>query len=198
MKSPYQGLPLEKWKAKTQELIDAHPLKRKELVEAAFSTWESIFRSRIGPSGFRIGKDLFPKPQIMGFFLHELLPLELATRHPRLWRGDKASDEKDLVYIPDPAKFSVEIKTSSSLKCIFGNRSYAQVPTEGKKLKSGYYLALNFEKFSAFNRKPKLLLVRFGWLDHSDWVGQHAESGQQCRLPPPVEQSKLITLNSGE
>ncbi|MFN9402025.1 MAG: ScaI family restriction endonuclease, partial [Dolichospermum sp.] len=43
--------------------------------------------------------------------------------------------------------FSIEIKTSSSPRNIFGNRSYAQKSTTGKtkKSKSGYYLVINFE-----------------------------------------------------
>ena len=131
----------------------------------------------------------------MGFFLHELIPLELAYRYPDLWRRDKASDEKDLVYLPDK-RYSIEIKTSSSKNRIYGNRSYAQKSEDPKKSKSGYYLALNFEKFTPKNRGNdlRLRLVRFGWLDHVDWQGQAAATGQQARLSREVEENKLLTL----
>jgi hypothetical protein len=87
--------------------------------------------------------DLFPRPQIMAYFLHELIPLEFSDRYPGIWRREETSDEKDLVYIPDQW-FSVEIKTSSSNGRIFGNRSYTQETQTIKKSKSGYYLAVNF------------------------------------------------------
>jgi hypothetical protein len=130
----------------------------------------------------------------MGFFLHELIALELEFRFAGLWRRDQASDEKDLVYIPDDA-FSIEIKTSSSGKNIYGNRSYAQLATKSKKNKSGYYLAINFEKFTTQSTpRPQISLVRFGWLDHDDWIGQTSATGQQARLSPAVERNKLIVL----
>jgi hypothetical protein len=129
----------------------------------------------------------------MGFLLHELIPLEFAARYPEKWRGEKACGEKDLVYIPNP-RYSIEIKTSSDPRHIYGNRSYAQKPSASKKGKTGYYLAINFEKFTKTLKRPRILLIRFGWLDHSDWMGQKAESGQQARLNAFIEQSKLIML----
>jgi hypothetical protein len=191
---PYSGLPRDKWAARTKKLISAHPLDRKELVEVVLLAWDAIFESKIGPHGFKIGTHMFPKPQIMGFFLHELIPLEFAARYPDKWRSEEQAGDKDLVYIPD-AKFSVEIKTSSHKSQIFGNRSYAQQPTDAKKSKSGYYLAINFETFDKRKRaRPKIVRVRFGWLDHTDWIGQTAATGQQAHLAPGCEDCKLITL----
>ncbi len=110
------------------------------MVEVVLQSWNDIFDSKLGPKGFQIGKHIFPKPQIMGFLLHELIPLEFSARYPRLWRGEQTASDKDLVYIPDP-QYSVEIKTSSDSKNIYGNRSYAQESdSAGKKSKSGYYL----------------------------------------------------------
>ena len=193
--SRYTGLPDTEWAAITQQLIDEHPLDATELVEIVLKSWEAIFHSKIGASGFLIGKHIYPKPQIMGFLLHELIPLEYAVRYPNLWRGEKTSQDKDLEYIPD-SKFSVEIKTSSSGAQIFGNRSYAQ-ESEGndKKSKSGYYLTVNFEKFSGASL-PKVRLIRFGWLDHTDWIGQKSATGQQARLSPATELYKLARLYS--
>ena len=194
--SPYDGLRENQWLEKTEELVAAHPLDRGQIVDVVLSAWNSIFSLKVNPRGFRIGVELRPKPQIMGFFLHELIPLELSARAPKNWRGDKTASEKDLVYIPNDA-FSVEIKTSSNKSRIFGNRSYAQKSSADKKAKSGYYLAVNFESFeSAGRRRPEILLVRFGWIDSRDWIGQAAATGQQARLPSSVETSKLLTLYS--
>lgn len=192
MNSPYLGLSVDKWVSVTQEIVDTHPLSTEEIVDAVLASWQSIFDSRLGTKGFQIGKDIFPKPQIMGFLLHELIPLELAAKHPNNWRGDTNATDKDLVYIPDDS-FSVEVKTSSDPNHIFGNRSYAQGTSKGKKGKSGYYLAVNFEKFYGA-KKPSIRLIRFGWIDSSDWIGQKAATGQQSRLPSDVENYKLLQL----
>lgn len=99
----------------------------------------------IGRGKTLIGVHVFPRPQIMGMFLHELIPLEFAERYPDIWRREQSVDEMDLVYIPDipDTEQSVEIKTSSSASRIFGNRSYAQSGKLLKKAKSGYYLTVN-------------------------------------------------------
>jgi hypothetical protein len=85
-------------------------------------------------------------------------------------------------------------QTSSNPSHIFGNRSYAQETTTQKKGKTGYYLAVNFQKFSAIVQRPNILLVRFGWLDSGDWIGQKAATGQQSRLPPEVDSFKLLEI----
>lgn len=195
MNSPYFQVPVSEWEKKTLELIQEHPLNPNEIYEVVLDVWDDIFKSGIGRKPFKIGTDLFPRPQIMGFFLHELIPLEFSYRYPGFWRREETTDEKDLVYIPDP-KYSIEIKTSSSVGRIFGNRSYAHEGLIAKKSKSGFYLAVNFEKFSLKqqNIKPTISLVRFGWLDHEDWIGQTSSTGQQARLSTNVEQYKLLKL----
>jgi len=87
----------------------------------------------------------------------------------------------------------LELKTSSQ-KSIFGNRSYAK--SETGKSKSGYCLAINFEKISCEN--PRILRIQFGWLDHSDWVGQRSETGQQAALTKEAKENKLITLYAAD
>lgn len=192
MASPYDGVADTERLRVTRRLVRRHPLGTEELAQIVLAAWASIFELRIGKR-FAIGKDIFPKPQIMGFFLHELIPLEIAALHPNEWRGDESGADKDIVYIPDD-QFSIEVKTSSNPSHIFGNRSYAQGVTKGKKAKSGYYLTVNFEKFSKTNKRPQVLLVRFGWLDSTDWVGQAAATGQQSHLPAKVDAGKLITI----
>lgn len=193
MDSPYSGFQSSQWLDRTRTLIQEFPLEKEELVEIVLLVWESILKTKIGVKEFRIGKDIFPKPQIMGFFLHELIPLELASRYPNQWRGEKTAIDKDIVYIPNDY-YSIEIKTSSNPTKIFGNRSYAQSSQIQKKSKSGYYLAANFEKFDG-EKNPKIRLIRFGWLDAEDWMGQKAASGQQARLSSEVESSKLMKLH---
>jgi hypothetical protein len=192
--SPYNNVAETKWLSKTKQLVQVHPLKATELVNVVLQSWNGIFESKLGPNGFQIGKHIFPKPQIMGFLLHELIPLEFAARYPKLWRGEQSSSDKDLVYIPN-AKYSVEIKTSSDRKNIYGNRSYAQESESiGKKAKSGYYLQVNFGKFSKATPKPEILLIKFGWIDHTDWIGQAASTGQQARLASATANNKLLTI----
>ncbi|MGK7905294.1 MAG: ScaI family restriction endonuclease [Hormoscilla sp.] len=198
MVSPYEGIPVEKWSAKTRELIEQHPLNPEEIYKLIIRIWDEIFESNITSACYRIGVDLFPRPQIMGLFLHELIPLEFARRYPGIWRGQENEEEKDIVYIPNQ-KFSLELKTSSSKRSTYGNRSYAQKSTtsgKGKKDKSGYYLVVNFEKFDKQKKsqRPAITLVRFGWIDWSDWQGQVAATGQQARLSLDVERYKLLEL----
>ncbi len=194
MASPYDGKAVTEWARVTRRLVRGHPLQTDEIVDVVLAAWESIFGFKIGAK-FEIGRDIFPKPQIIGFFLHELIPLEFTALHPDEWRGEEVGSDKDIVYIPDD-KYSIEVKTSSNPRHIFGNRSYAQGSTQGKKSKSGYYLAVNFEKFSKTSKKPRILLIRFGWLDSSDWRGQVAATGQQASLTKEAEGEKLITIYS--
>src|SRR5713101_281502 len=121
---PYDNLHSNDWRAKTEELISLHPLNPQEIVEITLKAWENIFESSV--SGFHIGIDIFPNPQMMGFFIQELISLEFARRYPDAWRGEKDAKDKDLVYLPNP-DFSIEIKTSSNPNHIYGNRSYGQV-----------------------------------------------------------------------
>ena len=193
MTSPYIGVHSEKWAEKTDELIASYPLGMDELVDVVHASWKGVFASKIGIKGFRIGKHIFPKPQIIAFFLHELIPLELTSRYPGVWRGEESATDKDVVYIPD-SSFSMEIKTSSHSTQIFGNRSFAQQGTRGKKSKSGFYLAVNFDKSIKSADAARLRRIRFGWLDHADWQGQTAATGQQARLSTEVERGKLRLL----
>ena len=194
MSSPYRRLRQSQWQTKTQELVAAHPLDTSEIVDVVLQCWGAIFRTKIGGKA-QIGVHVFPRPQVMGAFLHELIPLEFGDRYPGIWRREEASDEHDMVYIPDRSK-SVEIKTSSSAGKVFGNRSYAQPAESGKKTKSGFYLTINFAKFSDSRDKPKITKVHFGWLDEHDWIAQKAQTGQQSRLGNHIYGSKLLPIYS--
>lgn len=187
--SPYFRLAPADWENRTRELLTEQPLDGPTLVSAVLDAWESIFTSSLG--GFTIGRDIFPTPQIMGFLLHELVPLRLASANPD-WRRDRSSSEKDLVYLPKE-RYSIEIKTSSDATSIFGNRIFGlDNPAKRKKAKDGYYAAINFHKWD--HRRPEISRIRYGWLDATDWVAQKAESGQQSSLPAAVYNSQLLTV----
>src|ERR1700686_2540816 len=156
------------------------------------ASWRDLHESVLGRK-LRIGRDIFPNPQIIGFLLHELIPLELSCRHPGQWRREKGRTEKDLVYIPNP-KYSIEIKTSSHRTSIFGNRSYAQLSATGKlssKARSGYFLTVNFRVAKTEGEEGKITRIRFGWLDPTDWIGQSAQTGQQAHLTTDADRKKL-------
>lgn len=193
MNSPYRNVKSSKWVEVTRQLVKKHPLSIKEIKEITLESWKEIFRSRIGKKPYRIGKEITPKPQIMGFLLHELIALAIEKKYPNKWRREKYTKDKDIIYVPNDI-FSIEIKTSSNPTSIFGNRSYAQKSKSNKKKKSGFYLAVNFEKFQDSINTPRILKIRFGWLDHEDWIGQKAATGQQARLSKENEEKKLLEL----
>jgi hypothetical protein len=193
MTSPYKQDDTSKWQKITDSLVNTHPLDRKEIVSVVLKSWDDIFNSKIG--SFFIGKEIFPTPQIMSFLLHELVAHYLSLKYKSIYRIGIAKEEKDIHHIKDQT-LSVEIKGSSHPSQIFGNRSYAQ-PSSGKgqKDKNGYYITINFEKFlKDKSRKPEIKAIRFGYLEHTDWIAQKAATGQQARLSPDVYKYKLITL----
>ena len=191
--SPYHRKPTSRWFAVTQALLRDYPLSSSDLVAVVQGAWEGIFESSIGRGNYRIGREILPQPQVMGFLLHELIPLELERTHAGEWRRGTPAGEPDSVCIANLSR-SFEIKTSSSSNGIFGNRSYAQEGSARKRSHAGYYLAVNFEKFETATRRPELTLIRFGWLDGGDWIGQKAQTGQQARLTPEARAYKLIPL----
>ncbi len=191
--NPYENLKIEDWKKKTIELVENHPLKKEEIVEAVLTSWDKIFNTYIG-NELKIGKDIKPSPQILGNYLHELIPIYFEKKYNGKWHKDKTKNDKDLVCDFNDF-YSIEIKTSSSKKDIFGNRSYGiQSEAENTKKKQGYYLAINFEKCTEDKEKPDITLIRFGWLEHSDWISQSAQTGQQSRLSKESDSLKFIVL----
>lgn len=197
--SPYSGLPPSQWKEKTKELVSEHPLNplvSDEIKEVVLEAWCGILNTSIAGE-LKIGTNIFPSPQILGDYLHELIPVILEKRHPGIWKRDVEKKDKDLVYLPDN-RFSTEIKTSSNPNNIFGNASYGveDSANTSAKSKDGYYLAINFEKFDPQNPEfvPRIRKIRFGWLDHSDWHSQNASSGQAATISPEVRDNKLLLI----
>jgi len=191
--SPYHGKDTSEWINITNQLIEKHPLKSDELVDIVLTSWNDIFNSKIG--SFYIGKDISPTPQIMSFLLHELIAHYVNLRYPQQFKVGIEKHEKDIHCIQNP-QLSIEIKGSSHPNQIFGNRSYAQPQSgQGQKDKNGYYLTVNFEKFQNQSGKtPVILSIRFGYIEHTDWIAQVSSTGQQARLSPNVYEHKLRLL----
>ena len=191
MQSPYEGLDENEWLAKTQELVNSHPLI-KEIKDVVFQSWNDIFNSKIG--SFRIGKEIFPSPQILSFFLHELVARYLSLKYPKRYKVGELKHEKDVHDIENPS-LGIEIKASSNLTQIYANRSYAQPSSASEtKDKNGYYLTINFQRISRLNPRPKITIIRFGYLEHKDWIPQKSPTGQQARLSAEAYQYKLIEI----
>jgi len=191
--SPYTNAKKSDWKQITNSLVETHPLNEDEIICFCLDAWDNLFNSSIGRHGLKIGEHIFPQPQIIGALLHELIPAEIVASYPNLWQREQKSDDKDIVYLPNDL-YSIELKTSSNKNQIFGNRSYAQAPSEQKKSKDGYYLTINFDQIKVKSKKPSILMIRFGWLDHTDWIGQTSATGQQARLASETYELKLKTL----
>jgi ScaI restriction endonuclease len=189
---PYKNIPIEDWLKVTNQLIDQHPLDKNDIVEIILYAWDEIFNASIG--GLKIGSDFMPNPQMLGFFIETLTAIFLAKKYPTIWKHGKTKEEKDIVCLSD-TYFSIEVKSSSSPKQIFANRSYAQEQSDtSTKNKNGYYLTINFEKTVA-PILPKITLIRFGYIEHSDWRAQKSEKGQQASLSPDVYKHKFIVLH---
>ncbi|MBD3399004.1 MAG: ScaI family restriction endonuclease, partial [Candidatus Coatesbacteria bacterium] len=128
-------------------------------------------------------------------FFHTAFGYLLEEKHPDQWRkGEK--DDKDIICIDDD-RLSFEIKTSSSINRIYANRSYGQQEVKGRKSKDGYYLAVNFTKVQDLTEETYssgVRLVRFGWLEHTDWKPQRSSTGQQSHLEPETYDLKFVTL----
>lgn len=190
MSSPYLGKPPLEWLDVTNDLISKHSLQEDEIVEVVLKSWKDIFNSKIG--SFSIGKEIFPTPQIMSFFLHELVAHYLSLKYSGIYKVGTEKHQKDIHHLTNEL-LSVEIKASSDKTGIFGNRSYAQPSSgTGKKNKNGYYITINFEKFDKPN--PEILIIRFGYLEHTDWIAQKSATGQQARLGSDVYKYKLKTI----
>ncbi|MFA5136022.1 MAG: ScaI family restriction endonuclease [Patescibacteria group bacterium] len=192
--SPYKNIKVENWLEVTKKLVDQHPISPEGIVDICNIAWKEIFNSTIGGI-IKIGDQVNLTPQMIGNFLHILIAHHLKELDSKLWRKETNKGDKDIVYIPNDF-YSFEIKTSSSVNDIYGNRSYGQPQADNsKKGKDGYYLAVNFSKPTK-EKLPEITKIRFGWIEHSDWIAQRSPTGQQCRLTPEAKKYKLLTLHS--
>ena len=187
-------------KEKTADKIFNFPISVEAIPDVVLDSWKDIFTISDSKGDFRIGINSFPKPQMMGFFLESLIARSFEKLDPKTWVLDPTGYAKDVTNLKND-ELSVEIKTSSSKKHIFGNRSYANPGAKSKKGKDSFYLAINFDKFDKsdivsgkLTKRPEVTLIRFGYLVHSDWIGQAAQSGQSATLSLETEEGKLLEL----
>ena len=185
--NPYEGKNVENWGAITRTLVDSHPLTP-YIVDFCLKSWESLLNGKINTYLNLLICKMALSPQATSALLHDVIT-EYIQKNVKGFRKGTGSKEKDIVCEFDHL-FSMELKTSSSDKSIFGNRSYAKSDT-GKK-KSGYYITVNYNKISMNN--PKIKRIQMGWLDHSDWRGQKSETGQQASLTKEARENKLIII----
>jgi hypothetical protein len=189
--SPYAGKSEEEWDRITRRILAKHPLDQDTILSVALTAWNHLWQTTIGSGDTAVPLLGVTVPAtVVGYFFEILFGRELERRFPGVWRGGLGGGEKDLVHVPDP-KLSVEIKTSgqSGYK-IYGNRSYGQKVKDdrlAKKDKSGFYITANFVG-------TKLSLIRFGWIDASDWQPQKSPTGQMAGLPERVYRHKLVKL----
>lgn len=195
MNNPYDSHKESEWKDITQRLIDKHPLKEC-IVEYCLKSWSSILNGKINSYLNLMIKEMSMSPQVMGALLHDIIPVYIERNSAVKGFRKGTGVEKDVVCEFDDA-FSFEIKTSSSKNSIFGNRSYAK-SVNGKD-KNGYFLTINFENLDrAKTSNPGIRLIQFGWLSHSDWIGQTSQTGQQAHLSKSAKENKFIVLYAKE
>lgn len=190
MASPYAGMPIDKWADVTLSLVKAHPLTPELIHDAAMLSWSRLWKTWVGDDkvGFSLAQ-INPPATVIGYMFEKLFAKELAERLPGAWRGGVGS-EKDLHCLADET-MSVEMKASGQLGYkIYGNRSYGQTLENvdaAKKDKSGYYITVNFYG-------QTLTLLRFGWIDSSDWQAQKSPTGQMAGLGTGVYIYKLLRV----
>jgi hypothetical protein len=183
--NPYENVPVEQWHEITCGLVEKHPLTS-VIVDLCLKSWQSILHGKINTYLNMHIREMSISPQATGALLHDIIPEYISKNIEGFRKG--IGNEKDIV-CENNDFFSLELKTSSQ-KSIYGNRSYAK--SDSGKSKAGYYLTINFEKIQG--NDPKLLLIQMGWLNHSDWVGQKSETGQQAALTKEARENKFIIL----
>ncbi len=191
MISPYLNMPVSSWPTITRKLLAKHPLRPEVIMEVAVQSWQALWSTRVGLGQTAIDLEKLNVPAtVVGYFFEVLFAKEMARRFPGKWRGSQQGSEKDLVYTSD-SDYSVEIKTSGQMGLkVYDNRSYGQKLQnlqQAKKEKSGFYITVNFFKRS-------LSLIRFGWIDASDWKPQASPTGQMAGLPDEVYRYKLVPI----
>lgn len=192
MPSPYESQSIETWSNITKGLIAKHPLDVDTIREVALIAWGVLWQTKIGEGDISVRLDEIDVPAtVVGYFFEKLFARELERKHPEQWRGSRSKEEKDIVYVPNPA-FSIEMKSSGQIGTkVFGNRSYNQKAQEGSKIskieKSGYYITINFNH-------QTLNLIRFGWIDLHDWKSQKSSTGQAATLADEVYTHKMIVI----
>lgn len=171
----------------SKDLIARHALFRDShrCADAVHRAWNTVWKTMVG--GTVPLYQVSVSSQTIGQFFETLLETELAG----FWRPMRKS-EKDFAHHADPFH-NFELKMSSSSNRIFGNASYAKIGEGAEKDRSGFYLAINFEK-PTIGTVPKIHMIRAGWIDASDWIPQKSDTGQSASLRQEVYDAQLCIL----
>lgn len=194
MISPYQNHPESMWPQITQQLVNEFPLAQDRLIEIVETAWEDIYCSTFGNSGLKIGQDIFLPAQAIGVILEKLIAIHL-NRYDSRWRASQEKTEKDVICTFNDF-YSFEIKTSSSKKGLYGNRSTGHRSDNRTKYRTGYYLVINYKLPKEDDLSRQLWQIRLGWIDDEDWIGQTKPTGQQASIGAKLASLKLITLKN--
>jgi hypothetical protein len=163
------------------------PIETEQLVRCVQDAWDDLLKTQIA-GRLCIGVDFELPAQAIGVILEKLITFRVAETGP--WRGQSCKSEKDVVHTVDLQK-SFEIKTSSSSRGIYGNKSTKSAAQHKSKDRDGFMLAVNYDIPSMNAPAGKLRLIRIGWITDDDWVGQKSNTGQQAYIPAPIAKSKL-------
>lgn len=88
MTSPYSGLSIEEWKAKTQELIENHPLPLETIREISLKSWDILWQTTVGDGELAIPLYSLDVPaMVVGYFFEKLFAKELQMREPQVSRS---------------------------------------------------------------------------------------------------------------
>lgn len=179
-------------KLETINKIAKLPITPEDIISICLAGWDSLLESRIGKEELKIPEDIELAPQIIGTFLEKIISRGMAEKYPETWRPG-IGNEKDIYCIKE-VSMSIEMKTSTSLNQIYGNRSSAQELTDGvKKERDGYYIGINYDNPKKGN-PGKIRRISVGWLSHGDWKGQDTQTGQMASLTPDARTNKMIPI----
>ncbi len=173
--------------AATQHKVDQFPIAMDVLKGLVLEAGHILLQENLFGKTLKEVIDAAPNK---GSFIGQLFPFALnkllVERYPTIFRPEEHLYEKDVVCIIDRS-YDFEIKVSTSSENIVGNKSYAS--DGGYKDKSSFYLAVNF------NRDTYAVdLIRFGWLDITDWSINDSANGQGSRVKTLPLRSKMITI----
>lgn len=191
--TPYKNQAEDDWLSITHGLVRNFPITKEKIVEIVVTSWDDFYSSKIGLTELAIGRDIFIPAQATGVILEKIIASKLSRHNPKIWVGGTEKNHKDIENLED-SQFSFEIKTSSSQNGVYGNRSTGFRSGSSKKVRSGYYLVVNYLLPTESEPERKIRKIRFGWIDDDDWVGQKQSSGQQASIGSKLAKLKLIPI----
>ncbi len=162
LKKPYQDVPTERMRAVATQLVKNHPL-RYCVVDIVLNSWQNILNGNITSksSSFKI-KQTNVSTNVTEKLIRTVLP-ENISRYVKGFRAGK-QNEHDIV---------CEVDEFYSVKLLASFEKMLAIKIKDAKnnvdeIKTGFYLSVNFENINSNN--PKILRIRFGYLDKTDFV----------------------------